>query len=78
MPKNNTDITNSENNLSLEEAFTQIDHLIEQLEQPDNTLETSFKAFEKGMQLVKFCNDSIDRVEKKVLILSEDGDLNEF
>ncbi len=78
MPNNNMDVNNLENTLSLEEAFEQIDHLIEQLEQPDNTLEDSFQAFEKGMQLVKFCNDSIDRVEKKVLVLGQDGDLNEF
>lgn len=78
MPNNNTDTNNLEQNLSLEEAFAQIDTLIEQLEQPDNTLEASFQAFEKGMQLVKYCNESIDRVEKKVLVLDQDGDLNEF
>lgn len=78
MPNNNMDTNNLEQNLSLEEAFAQIDALIEQLEQPDNTLEASFGAFEKGMQLVKYCNDSIDRVEKKVLVLGQDGELNEF
>ena len=64
--------------ISLEEAFAEIDQLIEELEKPDNTLETSFQAFEKGMELVKFCNDSIDRIEKKVLVLGQNGELNEF
>ena len=64
--------------LSLEEAFVEIDHLIEQLEQPEQTLEDSFKAFEKGMELVKHCNESIDRIEKKVLVLGQNGELNEF
>ena len=78
MSKNNLDAVNTQAELSLEEAFMQIDELIEQLERPDNTLEASFQAFEKGMQLVKYCNDSIDRVEKKVLVLNQNGELNEF
>lgn len=72
------DANNLEKDLSLEEAFAEIDHLIEQLEQPENTLEASFQAFEKGMELVKYCNDSIDRIEKKVLVLGQNGELNEF
>ena len=69
---------NQEKGFSLEEAFEEIDQLIETLEKPDNTLEASFQAFEKGMELVKFCNDSIDRIEKKVLVLGQNGELNEF
>ena len=71
-------MSNTENKFSLEEAFVEIDQLIEQLEQPDNTLEQSFVAFEKGMELVKLCNESIDRIEKKVLVLGQNGELNEF
>ena len=78
MSNNNMDANNLENALSLEKAFDELDELIAQLEKPDNTLETSFQAFEKGMQLVKFCNESIDQVEKKVLVLSQDGELHEF
>ena len=49
-------------NISLEEAFAKLDVLIAELEKPDNSLEASFKAFEEGMKLVKYCNDSIDKV----------------
>jgi exodeoxyribonuclease VII small subunit len=65
-------------NLSLEEAFEKLDTLIEELEKPENSLEASFRAFEQGMQLVKYCNDAIDKVEKKVLVLGQDGELDEF
>ena len=65
-------------NISLEEAFAKLDVLIAELEKPDNSLEASFKAFEEGMKLVKYCNDSIDKVEKKVLILGQDGEVDEF
>ena len=70
------DLTND--NLSLEEAFEKLDTLIEELEKPENSLEASFRAFEQGMQLVKYCNDAIDKVEKKVLVLGQDGELDEF
>lgn len=78
MSENNMDVNTLESDLSLEEAFEQIDYFIEQLEKPEQTLEASFQAFEKGMQLVRFCNEAIDKVEKKVLVLGQDGELNEF
>ena len=78
MSNSNMEANSTEKMLSLEEAFAEIDQLIEQLEQPDNTLEASFQAFEKGMELVRYCNDSIDRIEKKVLVLGQNGELNEF
>ena len=78
MSKKSSTAEKAELNISLEEAFTKLDSLISELEKPENSLEASFKAFEEGMQLVKYCNDSIDKVEKKVLIMGHDGELDEF
>ncbi len=78
MSKIDTAMNKEELNISLEDAFAKLDLLISELEKPEQSLEASFKAFEEGMQLVKYCNDSIDRVEKKVLILGQDGELDEF
>ena len=78
MSKKSSTAEKAELNISLEEAFAKLDVLIAELEKPDNSLEASFKAFEEGMQLVKYCNDSIDKVEKKVLVLGQDGELDEF
>lgn len=78
MSKIDTEINKEELNISLEDAFAKLDLLISELEKPEQSLEASFKAFEEGMQLVKYCNDSIDRVEKKVLVLGQDGELDEF
>lgn len=78
MSKKNSAAEKAELNISLEEAFAKLDSLISELEKPENSLEASFKAFEEGMQLVKYCNDSIDKVEKKVLVLGQDGELDEF
>ena len=64
--------------LSLEEAFVQIEEVIAHLETEEITLEQSFQEYNKGMQLLKHCNATIDQVEKKVLQINEDGGLDEF
>ena len=67
-----------EKEISLEEAFTRLQETIENLEKDDITLEQSFQEYQKGMLLVKKCNEIIDKVEKKVLVLNEDGGTDEF
>ena len=67
-----------EKEISLEEAFTRLQETIENLEKDDITLEQSFQEYQKGMLLVKKCNEIIDKVEKKVLVLNKDGGTDEF
>lgn len=67
-----------EEELSLEEAFGQIEEVISRLEAEEITLEQSFQEYNRGMKLLQYCNEKIDRVEKKVLQISEDGGLDEF
>ena len=67
-----------EKEISLEEAFTRLQETIENMEKDDITLEQSFQEYQKGMLLVKKCNEIIDKVEKKVLVLNEDGGTDEF
>lgn len=62
----------------LEEAFDELNQIIEDLEKPDVSLENSFSLYQKGMKLLKACNDSIDKVEKELIILSESGEGNEL
>lgn len=67
-----------EKGLSLEEAFEQIEEVISCLEDEEITLEQSFREYNKGMKLLHYCNETIDRVEKKVLQINENGGLDEF
>lgn len=64
--------------LSVEEAFVQIEEVIANLEAEEITLEQSFQEYNRGMRLLQHCNETIDRVEKKVLKINEDGGLDEF
>ena len=64
--------------MTLEEAFRQLDKVVERLESREITLEESFKVYQSGMELLKTCNEKIDRVEKKMLQMDEDGELSGF
>ncbi len=68
----------AEKALKLEESFEKLNHILEELEKPEVTLEDSFTLYQEGMKLLKSCNDSIDKVEKELIILSENGEANEL
>lgn len=63
---------------SLEENFARLEELIEELDRDDIPLEEAFRAYSAGMAVLKQCNDQIDRVEKQVLKLTDEGELEEF
>lgn len=63
---------------SLEENFLRLEETIEKLEREDISLEEAFQAYSEGMATLKQCGEQIDRVEKRVLKLSEEGQLEVF
>ncbi|BEI61337.1 hypothetical protein Blut17040_23660 [Blautia luti] len=63
---------------TLEEVFAQLDDLAEKLEDKETSLEDSFNLYKQGMELLKFCSDKLDTVEKKMLQMNEDGTFSEF
>jgi len=63
---------------NLEVSFKELDTIIQKLESRDITLDESFKIYNTGMQLLKTCNDKIDNVEKKLLILEEYGEADDI
>ena len=62
----------------LEDMFGQLETVIQDMEKEDVSLEDSFELYNRGMNLLKGCNKAIDEVEKKVLVLDEDGETHEF
>lgn len=63
---------------NLEEMFKDLEKLIGKMENEEITLEQTFDLYNNGMELLKKCNLSIDEVEKKVLVLDENGETDEF
>ena len=63
---------------SLEQMFGQLETVIEAMEKDDVSLEDSFELYNRGMTLLSRCGRAIDEVEKKVLVLDENGETHEF
>ncbi len=63
---------------TLEENFARLEETIERLESEDITLDGAFAAYSEGMAILKECSGQIDRVEKQVLKLTEQGELEEL
>ena len=64
--------------MTLEETFAGLEEVIKKMEQGDVSLEESFQLYHKGMDMLKSCNDKIDKIEKQMLILDEEGTAYEF
>lgn len=63
---------------TLETAFDELKEILGQLEQEDVTLDQSFKLYNDGMKLLKYCNEALDKVEKEIIIINENGETNEL
>ena len=57
---------------TLEESMAELEAVMRELEREDITLEESFSLYNTGMKLLKNCNDAIDKVEKKLIVLNEE------
>lgn len=62
---------------TLEQTFEKLEQVISDMEE-ENSLEESFRMYHQGMELLKACNDKIERIEKQILMLDEEGGIHEF
>ena len=62
--------------MKIEEAFQELEAIITRLEDKDTSLEEAFKEYEKGVGIVKECNDTLDKVHKQIIVLQsgEEGE----
>jgi exodeoxyribonuclease VII small subunit len=65
-------MANRESNKKFESAMEELESIIEQLESGDLSLDDSLAAFEKGVGLVKYCNQKLSEVESKIELLMKD------
>ena len=63
--------------ITLEEGFQKLDEITEKLEDASLSLENRFELYKEGMDLVKICTEKIDMVEKKLMIIQENGTVKE-
>lgn len=58
------------NNLSFEQALSELEALVEQMESGELTLEESLASFERGVTLTRHCQQALQQAEQKVHILT--------
>ncbi len=57
--------------VNLEKALTELEKLVEEMEQGNLSLEESLKRFEKGIALTSDCQEALQKAELKVQELIE-------
>ncbi len=68
----------SEEKITLEERFSNIENILNQMEGGNVSLDQSFELYKKGLGEIKAANEMLDAVEKEMLVLTANGDLEEF
>ena len=57
-------------NLNFEDAMGELEKTVSKLEDPSSPLDKSLELYERGIFLVKKCNDMLSSAEQKVKIIS--------
>jgi len=66
------------NNITLEERFEHIEEIIQEMENGEVSLDKSFNLYKNGLEEIKAANAMLETMEKAMLVLNEDGSLEEF
>ena len=63
---------------SIEESLAQLESIIKKLESSNIGLEDSLKEFEDGVKIYKDCKGLLSKAEKKIKVLTESLDEEDF
>ncbi|WP_313756454.1 exodeoxyribonuclease VII small subunit [Tissierella sp.] len=66
--------------LTYEEAISQLENILKELEDHDCTLDESMDKFKKGIELYNYCNELLSEKEGEIKVLLKDnnGDVTEM
>ena len=68
----------NEKTLTLEERFVHLEQIVARMEDADVSLDEAFELYKKGLDEVKSANDMVQGMEKAMLVLNSNGQLEEF
>ena len=60
---------------TIEDTFDKLEDILCQMESGKLTMNESFRKYKEGIELVKKCNSMIDKVEKEMVIINDDKDV---
>lgn len=72
----NKDTENDQTNINFEENMQMLEKLVKEMESGDLTLEQSLEAFEKGVKIVRRCQESLTQAEVRVNKLMQEMNLD--
>lgn len=61
----------NETGINFEKAMAELEALVANMEQGEQSLEASLKDFERGVELTRICQTALKEAEQKVQILSK-------
>ena len=64
--------------MTIDEGFAKLEEIIRVLEDRNTPLEQAFSSWKYGMEILKVCNEKIDLVDKKVKMLTEEGEIGQL
>ena len=64
----------NKNEMTFEQAIAELQDVVDKLETGKVALEESLSLYERGVALVKICNDRLDRAQQRVSAVCTDAD----
>lgn len=58
---------------SFEAALQELEIIVQSLESGGTALETSLQAYERGMLLMGYCQNTLEQAEQKIRVLQQDA-----
>ena len=66
-------------NATFEESLSQLEEIVEKLENGDVSLDSAIEEFDKAMKLIKTCDEKLNNAEKTIAkIVEENNDIIDF
>ena len=68
-----------EKEMNFEQAIAELENIVRTLEDGNTPLDRALELYEKGISLVRFCNEKLDGAEQKInmLVSGKDGKITE-
>lgn len=60
--------------VTLEQSFERLDEILEVMENGNTSLDENFQMYKEGMKLIQNCNQQLDKVEKQIVIINDQGE----
>ncbi len=75
MAKKQTEKNSAETTIDFESALEELENLVSKMETGELSLDESLKAFERGIELTRTCQSTLEAAELRIQMLTPDNEL---